>query len=469
MRSTLLLTLLLAGCAAKTPPQAASVASSSSVYLRNSFDTDPSSYLGRFVPAGATDIDESSAMSLACSSHISYKFIEGGDVTYTEALSVGTDVGVRLGIPAIASANGSYAAARTAQAQYVLTGKMVAHIADPAAFAACCKSQPDQCSDRYIGEFIQGTGALYHTNTSAVKGSASAKVVEAANLDASVDLATSSDWKRAAEFTKPVYFAFKVTRTPYAQGAVNTCPAWATNPPVVQGGTYVVGNADDAKSEQGARDAALKNANVQAMRAAGVNATSLAGGTLALRAESWCVTPVTNDRGTRYGAKVLAFLADESVATAKAEAAVRISQMQAEAERFQQQDGSTATPSAPAPGTPAPGTPAPGTPTPRAPAPGTPTPGGPAPGGPDAARLVAAVQAEAFSDGRLAAIAALAPTTRITAAEAAQLLGLLGFSADMLQGLRLLRTSVVDPQNWETIVGAFSFDSDRDAARALRP
>ena len=45
------------------------LAPSTNVHLRNSFDTDPSPYLGRFVKDSAQGaFDESSTMSLACSS-----------------------------------------------------------------------------------------------------------------------------------------------------------------------------------------------------------------------------------------------------------------------------------------------------------------------------------------------------------------------------------------------------------------
>ncbi|MEZ4453543.1 MAG: hypothetical protein R3B09_29065 [Nannocystaceae bacterium] len=142
--------------------QSASVVSSASVHLRNTFDTDPSTYIGRFIPAGVTEIDESNTLTLACSKHITARFLDGGSVAFSEDLTVSTQVAARLGIPVIADASASHSQSRSARADYTLTGKMVAEIADPAAFAACCKSQPDQCTDRFIGEFIQGTGSLRH-------------------------------------------------------------------------------------------------------------------------------------------------------------------------------------------------------------------------------------------------------------------------------------------------------------------
>ena len=101
--------LILVSCA-KTPgmqsPQGPSLAPSSNVFLRNSFDTDPSSYIGRFLPEGLARLDESSAMPLACSKHISYRFVDGGGVKYTEMLNTSSEVSARLGIPIIANGKG---------------------------------------------------------------------------------------------------------------------------------------------------------------------------------------------------------------------------------------------------------------------------------------------------------------------------------------------------------------------------
>lgn len=263
MKSVPLLALLTTiGCGKKHGIDAApaSVVSSSSVWLRNSFDTDPSGYIGRFVPAGVTDLDESNTMTLACSKHISSRFVDGGGVSWTENLNVSSEVGARLGIPLIASASGSHSASRTAKAQYTMTGKMVAVIADPDAFAACCKSQPDQCSDRYIGEFIQGSGAILHQAARSTQVEASG-TNPSNGVSGAGELASAAEWQRAAEFPQPVYFAFKVSPTPYAQGAVDTCPSWVDNPPVAEGGVYVVGHGDNAKSEQDARAQAMGDAN----------------------------------------------------------------------------------------------------------------------------------------------------------------------------------------------------------------
>ena len=101
---------LLGGCLKSTKgfgvPQANSLAPSPNVFLRNSFDTDPSTYLGRFIPEGLEALDESAGMSLACSEHISWRYVEGGGVKYTEFLQASSEASARLGVPVFASAKG---------------------------------------------------------------------------------------------------------------------------------------------------------------------------------------------------------------------------------------------------------------------------------------------------------------------------------------------------------------------------
>ena len=111
------------------------MAPSGNVYLRNSFDTDPSGYLGRFLPAGLQDLDESNGMTMACSEHISWKFVDGGGVKMTEVLNVSSAASARLGVPLIAKGKGSVSSSQVARVSYTLTGKMVSTIDDPGAFA----------------------------------------------------------------------------------------------------------------------------------------------------------------------------------------------------------------------------------------------------------------------------------------------------------------------------------------------
>lgn len=454
----------------------ASVVSSSSVWLRNSFDTDPSTYIGRFVPAGLSDLDESNAMTLACSKHIKARFIDGGGVAWSENLNVSAQVGARLGIPLVANAQGSHAQSRTARAQYTMTGKLVAEIPDPDAFAACCKSQPDQCSDRYIGEFIQGTGAILHQSARSSQASGGGTHLPS-GASGSAEASASAEWQRAAEFPNPVYFAFKVSPTPYVQGAVDTCSSWVDNPLVAEGGSYLVGHADNAKSEQDARSKALADASEQAFRLAGLSRSALMGGSIPQRAESWCVQPGMNDKGQpRYTARVLAFVAQTDLAAARAQAealaaaAREEARLQAEREEARLAAEREAASRAPVQTVPANPPPVPVEVQPTAPRPVEPPPPPvPSAGGESLERIVRAVSAESFSSDKLNALRQAARGARLSCAEIARVLGLFGFSSDQLEALRVLRETVVDPQNWDVVVAAFSFSSDRDAARGMAP
>lgn len=455
MRLPLLpLVLVLTGCAGHNiADQGASLVSSKSVYLRNTFDTDPSTYIGRFVPAGVTDLDESNTLILACSKHIKPRFIDGGGVAFAETVSVSTQVAARIGIPVIADASASHDAGRTARAEYVLTGKLVAEIPDPEAFAACCKAQPDQCTDRYIGEFVQGTGSLLHQAANSTKIEASGTNPQT-GVSGGGGLDRSAEWQRVAEFTNPVYFAFKVSPTAYTQGAVDTCPEWTKQVPQAEGGVYFVGRTDNARSEQSARNWALADANNQAMLAAGLAYDSLNGAPMPIRAEQWCITPTKVRRSTRYSARVLAFLANDSIAQVKQTAEANLAARR-EQERLAAERDAAARPDTTAP-PPAPSEPAPPS-------------GTPAAGASDVDRIVAAVRAESFSQDKLAALDLAARGARLTAAEARRVLDLFDFSGDKMTALGTLRDKITDPANWSQVVQAFDHSGDREAARKLAP
>jgi hypothetical protein len=309
-------TLLLPTCAGRGGvPNGPSAAPSSNVYLRNSFDTDPSIYLGRFIPRNATDLDEGSAMPLSCTQHVTHRFIEGGGVKITETMSVSTEVAARIGVPVVASATGSGSRTGEVKVEYVLTGKMVAEVADPAAFNECCKAQPDQCTDRFVGEFLQGTGAVYREEARSVdvgaKGTDPSSGVSGAGA-----VSHDKQWTQAIEFPNPVYFAFKVTQTPNNR-ATSSCGAWVDNPPYEPGFVYVVGMSRDKKNERAAREGATRDAKMKAYAAA-VRSIPTIGGepdpNANAAAQQWafsmqtvesCVEVEQGGKGQRYVGRVL--------------------------------------------------------------------------------------------------------------------------------------------------------------------
>ncbi|MFO0634155.1 MAG: hypothetical protein U0168_15015 [Nannocystaceae bacterium] len=305
-------------CAGSMGNNGPSQAPMSNVFLRNSFDTDPSIYLGRFVPRNATDIDEGSAMPLTCSQYVKYRFIEGGGVKFTEHMAVSTEVAARIGVPVIASANASASKNREVKVEYTLTGKMVADITDPAAFEQCCKEKPDQCTDRFIGEFLQGTGAVYREDSSAAQiqgqGTNPTNGVSGAG-----QASREKSWTQAIEFPNPVYFAFKVTQTPNNR-ATSSCGPWVDAPPSEPGFVFFVGTSREMKNERTARDRAGLDLKMKAYASVATPAAPNPDGSpnpAAMEnqaAQRWamgaatvesCVEIVQSPKGPRYIGRVL--------------------------------------------------------------------------------------------------------------------------------------------------------------------
>lgn len=239
-----------------------SFARTSNVYVRNAFDTDPSIYLGRFVPRGAADLDESSAMPLGCSRFITHRFVEGGGVKMTETMQVSSELALRLGLPGVASIGGARTSNREVRVEYTLLGKVIAEPTDHDAFAQCCEERPDQCTDRYIGEFLQGTGVVYRGDAR----SRSANVEGAHGGTGLKGEAGASDghrWSQLIEFPNPVYFAFKVTPTTQRR-STSSCGRWVDSPPTEEGHVFFVGTSSASRTEEGAREEALRKAQERA-------------------------------------------------------------------------------------------------------------------------------------------------------------------------------------------------------------
>ena len=190
------------------------------MHLRDSFDTDASAYVGRFFPRDAVNLDETEAMTLSCSKHIKVKQVQGGGVTYREVVNVSGDMAARMGIPVVMSAGGSASYSGSVRVHYTLLGKLVAHIPDPEAFTQCCLDQPSQCTDRYVGEVLQGTGSVYQDSVMA--GQLTAEGISGA-LSGGGNAAHQSESSRKIEFPNPVYFAFKVSKTQAGRVTASAC------------------------------------------------------------------------------------------------------------------------------------------------------------------------------------------------------------------------------------------------------
>jgi len=312
--------LAIGGCdRASKVPSGPSAAPSSNIYLRNSFDTDPSVYLGRFVPAGAVDLDEGSAMPLLCSQYVAHRFIDAGGVKVTETMNVSTQVAARLGVPMMASVSGAGSNTAEVRVAYTLTGKMVAEITDPAAFDQCCRQSPDQCTSRFIGEFMQGTGAVYRSAAESANVNATGTDPNS-GVSGGVSVDHDKNWVQAIEFPNPVYFAFKVTHTPNMRVA-SSCGAWVDAPPTQPGYVFFSGQSRPVRNERSARQQATRRAQWKAMMSvmdpvsADVDAEiDPATEENNAEAQKWafgmqvvesCVERVPGDRGDRYVGRVL--------------------------------------------------------------------------------------------------------------------------------------------------------------------
>lgn len=351
MNPLLLCALLLTACPKKANLDSLqagpTMVPSSNVYLRNSFDTDPSVYLGRFVPedqGGA--VDETSAMQLGCSRLITYRKVGGGNAMVDELFYASAAAAARVGVPILASTSAGGKSESIVRVKYTQTGKMVAEASDPVAFEACCKQAPDQCTSRYIGEFLEGTGNVYFATGRAAEGDAGATK---GTLAGSVEVAYGMEWTRSITFTEPVYFGMKVTESRWSKTAVVAragCGDWTLQPPKSSQGLYFVGRSDPQDTERLAREMALVEARAQVVKwvgqeiqTGGLRSETTAGQLQALASnlqeerfvevasngvaslvkdENWCIENEETPDGLKYIASVLAFLPNEAKDQARA-------------------------------------------------------------------------------------------------------------------------------------------------------
>jgi hypothetical protein len=319
----------VAAVAGKKVPPPSFVEPTTNLHLRAAFDTNPSVYLGRFLPDGGGEIDEASARKTSCSQYISVREVGGGKVEYDEVFEATSAAALGLGIPKtelmLGGARGQSASVR---AKYVLTRKMVADISDPIAFASCCRSSPTECSGRFVGEFIEGTGSIWAAKSSSAESSVLKGLQE---LGFDVEARHGVTWSRSRSFPEPVYFALRVTEVPPVD-----CKALVNNPPKSDKGLYFGSVSEPLPSEKIARDAAMAGAREQAVKYLGeaiatgsVSATHIGGSAGALTArlddeqfvkraaegiarfvkdELSCVDESPSVDGPRYTVRTLAYM-----------------------------------------------------------------------------------------------------------------------------------------------------------------
>ena len=305
-----------------------------SVFLRVSFDDDPSTYVGRFIPdeLGPGQIDENRAATTRCSEFITIKQVNASG-TFDEVFNTSTSASASLGVaPMLGGAKAGMGSSSALRVSYKLKRKMRAEVADPAGLDRCCKAAPDQCAQQIIGEFFYGSGRVYQAAGSQSEFEADG-ITPTAQAD--IDFKDSIAWKRVTEF-EDVYFAFRTQAVMLGGSGVASADddcSWTRQIPTSLDGQFFVGVSDPLASRSDARDKAMLNARTQAVRYLGqvitsqesVVSSSLEGymdNRRAIQAASkgvarfvkdqkWCVEPEDSPDGRLYTAQVLAFFPKE--------------------------------------------------------------------------------------------------------------------------------------------------------------
>jgi len=256
-----------------------------SVFIRASFDDDPSTYIGRFVPdnAGADAIDESAAFQSRCSRFIKFRIVGAGG-SFEQRFNASAGVQGNLGVKPYGTASAKYSSEAGLLVKYTLKKKMIGELADADAFYKCCEAAPDQCTGRYVGEFLLGEGTVsqFAGSSTDIKASGEYKV-------ATADFAFKDGvaWKRVTEF-KDVYFAFRTAGSKPTTSGSGPCDAgdtWVRQIPSSLDGKYFVGTSPLSGMETQARDLAMNDARVQVVKYLGVEiATTFASKSKAIAA-----------------------------------------------------------------------------------------------------------------------------------------------------------------------------------------
>lgn len=332
----LALPFLLAGSKSKIDDASPLVEPQANMYLRHAFDKDPSLYMGRFVPDEAGAPDEAEAMQLTCSKHVAYKYVEAGGTVRDEFYRANKNASFFAGLMSILSVQGEASDVGIVRVRYTERGKLVGYVSDPEAFESCCKRAPDQCTERYVSEFLMGTGEVYVAKGVEAKGSATLGI-----QPVGVEVKNGYVWERATTFND-VYFAYRLSQAvgESAPEQAAGCGDWVAKPPKSSQGYYFVGMSDPLASERAAREMAMRDARVQVVRfmseslqSGSIQVSGLRGDVGKLSAfldedswvsaasqgvaswvkdENWCVQSSPAPDGLRYTVRVLGFLPNAS-------------------------------------------------------------------------------------------------------------------------------------------------------------
>lgn len=341
----LALVLTLAGCPSNPPkpevPGSAIVPDppEKSVFIRASFDDDPSEFIGRFLPDDLAQdrIDETAAkVGGRCGKFLSKKTVNASG-TFEQTFNASNGVKGSLGVKPFGSISAGTSSDAGLLVKYAMTKKMLVTVSDADGLARCCESAPAECGTQMIGEFWFGTGTV---SQFAGRESDISASVSKGKVDADFSYKDGWGWKRVSSFEN-AYFAFRTTAGPTKS---RLCEGnWQSEVPQSLDGQYFVGVAAVLAPEPKAREEAMRNARREVVKYLGERLTetysgesSTIGGALAdstlvtaaaeglaERVKDRCWTQATS-RSTPEGPftelKVLAFFPAEQEKAAQAAA-----------------------------------------------------------------------------------------------------------------------------------------------------
>lgn len=267
------LPLLLAAKADKAAPalpEGPSAVPLSTLILRNSFDTDPTEYIGAFVMQEGAVPDEARAARLACSNFVSWKEVGGGDVQMKDVFTASAGAALKLGVPPVAGVDAGAQRSVSLLVQYTATKKWQAVVEDPAGFATCCATYPDQCRSTYVGDFLGGTGKIYSEVVASARGKGGGA---SGTVGGEVVAYGGKQWTYVNEFPNEVAFAFKLKDAPLPRPSDDPiCQTdWRRNVPNDTRGHWEVAVSDVFPDEAGARADAWDKAALQVAKWCGAD------------------------------------------------------------------------------------------------------------------------------------------------------------------------------------------------------
>lgn len=240
-----------------------------SVFIRASFDDDPSEFIGRFLPEGITQdrIDETAAkVGGRCGKFLAKKTVNASG-TFEQTFNASSGVRASLGVKPFGSIGGGTSSDSGLLVKYAMTKKMLVTVSDPDGLARCCESAPGECGAQMIGEFWFGSGTV---SQFAGRESDLTANVSKGKVDADFSYKDGWGWKRVSTFEN-AYFAFRTTAGPTQS---RLCDGnWESEVPQSLDGQYFVGAAAVLAPEPKAREEALRNARREVVKYLGERLT----------------------------------------------------------------------------------------------------------------------------------------------------------------------------------------------------